>query len=116
MIIRRQRGAKHATLHVTGKDVTDYLELAMEFDSEHAMWTARGNAEEYGQAREQDETLKTLTTLQEPFGPQDLAATLDLPYETAQKRLVRLYHKGLLERLKRGQYKRSSSFVYAKPP
>jgi hypothetical protein len=115
MIIRRQRGAKHATLHVTRKDVTDYLELALEFDAVHAMWMARGNAAEYGQTREQDETLEALTTLQEPFGPQD-PPTLDLPYETAQKRLVRLYHKGLLERSKRGQYKRSSSFMYAEPP
>jgi predicted transcriptional regulator len=116
MIIRRQRGAKHATLHVTGKDLTDYLELAMEFDTVHAMWTARRNPEEYGQAKEQGETLEALKTLKEPFGPQDLAATLDLPYETAQKRLVRLYHKGLLERPKRGQYKHSCSFMYAKPP
>ena len=67
-----------------------------------------------GQAREQDETLEALTTLKEPFGPQDLAATLDLLYETAQKRLVRLYHKGLRERPKRRQYKRSS--LCARPP
>jgi hypothetical protein len=63
MIIRRKRGEKHATLHVTGKDLTEYLELAMEFDSERAMWTARGNAGEYGQAREQDETLDLLSAL-----------------------------------------------------
>lgn len=50
MIICRKRGAKHATLHVTGKDLTEYLELDMEFDSERAMRTARGNAGEYGQA------------------------------------------------------------------
>jgi len=47
MIIRRKRGAKHDTLHVTGKDLTEYLELAMEFDSERAMWTVGQHFEQY---------------------------------------------------------------------
>lgn len=114
--IRRQRGHMDAVLHATGRDLDDYLELSMTFDPVRAWWTIEGNADEIRPTRERDETCETLATMREPFGPDDLSAMLDLAYDTAQKRLVRLYEAGLLDRAKRGQYTRTPTFYTQYPP
>lgn len=90
----RQEGA--ATLEITGRDVEE-AKFALEF-SRLSAWTLKGDAEQYGQNREQEQVLKVLRTTGRPmrFGElvSELADAAGVDKDTAKMRVSRMKKRG----------------------
>jgi DNA-binding transcriptional ArsR family regulator len=102
MVLKRARGERDATLHLTGRDVEEQ-ELALTFDPATCAWTVTGNAAE----RQQSQSRQAILDLLAEYGPmaqKEVVQALDMPKGTIYSTLARLAQEGLLCKVRRGRY------------
>lgn len=59
-ILSRNRGQSDGKLYITGRDIEEEVDFALEFDHHTGEWTIIGNTEEHGQSDERKEVLNIL--------------------------------------------------------
>jgi hypothetical protein len=89
LVLNRARGQADATLFCTGRDLEE-RELALKWDSQFALWSLMGPADEYRLSQEKSKALDTLKTLGHPATPTELALLLDKTPNATKKILWRL--------------------------
>jgi hypothetical protein len=102
IIIKRDRAAADAVLHVTGRDVEEQ-ELALSFDKDTGRWTIIGDAAEHRQS-EARQAIYGLLSAQGPMSPKEVADELDLPRNTMKSTMRRMRADGALKTVKAGKY------------
>jgi hypothetical protein len=102
IVIKRERGAADAVLHVTGRDVEDQ-ELALKFDRDSCRWNILGEAAEYRMS----ETRRRIFDLLERQGamtPKEVAEELGIKRDLAKQTMKRMFGDGTLRSAGRGRY------------
>jgi hypothetical protein len=102
IIIKRDRAAADAVLHVSGRDV-DEQELALKFDKDTGRWTILGDAQEHRQSKARNE-IHTLLNRQGPMTPKEVAEELDQPRNTVKSAMRRMRTDGTLKGAGGGKY------------
>ncbi len=90
-ILRRERGKADASLFVTGRDVADETELALQFDRTFGTWSVIGDAQTCRLSNERTEVLRVLKEAGQPLKPAEIALRLGVPAATMRKRLFDMY-------------------------
>jgi hypothetical protein len=96
MVLRRERGRADAFLHVTGRDIEDDVELALQWNAETAAWIIVGDADEYRLSKERLEIMRMLEETGEPMTPTEVAGALDESVNTIKMRMWRMARDGQL--------------------
>ncbi|HVU66271.1 MAG TPA: AAA family ATPase, partial [Ktedonobacteraceae bacterium] len=102
MVLKRARGERDATLHLTGRDVEEQ-ELALTFNPTTCAWTVTGNAAE----RQQSQSRQAILDLLAEYGTmaqKDIIQALDLPKGTIYSTLSRLTQEECIRKVGRGRY------------
>jgi AAA domain/Domain of unknown function (DUF3854) len=81
-----------AVLHITGRDIEQEQELAMQFKDGY--WTAVGNADDLRRSQASQDILAALAQARTPQTPKDLADALTLSTNTVRVRLTRMLQRG----------------------
>lgn len=96
LVLRRSRGKAAAELHVTGRDVEE-AEYALDFDPRLGVWQMLdGPAADYSLGDTRRAILDHLRTTSAGT-PKQIAAALDLNYETAKKTCKRMFDDDQLD-------------------
>jgi hypothetical protein len=93
---------EEATLRVTGRDIRQECELAMQFRDGY--WTVVGDAATTVLNPAHQAIIETLRTAGYPMTPRQLATTLGTDYDTLKVHLGRLVHRGLIVKDSYGHY------------
>lgn len=109
LVLQRVRGKSDATLHVTGRDLPQDLELGLAWDQTTATWRVAGSAEELRLTRLQFVIFSTLRDEERPMSPAELHDALkrnqlDTSYDTLKTVLSRMAGDGKLFKVGRGLY------------
>jgi hypothetical protein len=102
IIIKRDRAAVDAVLHVSGRDVEEQ-ELALKFDKDTGRWTIIGDAQEHRQSKARNE-IHTLLDREGPMTPKEVADELDQPRNTVKSTMRRMRAEGTLKGAGSGKY------------
>lgn len=102
MVLRRSRGQADALLYVTGRDVEEEQDYALDWDQQSATWTLKGSAEEYKHSAERFTIIKLLEM--EPMTPKQLADELHKNRSTVRNLLAKMVEDGVVERRFDGKY------------
>jgi RecA-family ATPase len=102
IIIKRDRAAADAVLHVSGRDVEEQ-ELALKFDKNTGRWTILGDAQEHRQSKARSQ-IHTLLERQGPMTPKEVAEELDQPRNTVKSAMRRMRTDGTLKGAGGGKY------------
>jgi hypothetical protein len=102
IIIKRDRAAVDAVLHVSGRDV-DEQELALKFDKDTGRWTILGDAQEHRSSKERNE-IHTLLDRQGPMTPKKVADELDRKPANVKVLMHKMRNDGSLKSLGGGRY------------
>jgi predicted transcriptional regulator len=76
MVLRRKRGQADAFLYVTGKDIEDEEDYAMNWDAKTTTWAIKGDAKDYAGS---DERLAIVELLKR-HGPLSIKEMAELLY------------------------------------
>jgi hypothetical protein len=102
IIIKRDRAAADAVLHVSGRDV-DEQELALKFDKDTGRWTILGDAAQH----RMEETRSRIFTLLERQGamtPKEVAEELGIKRDNTKQTLKRMLADGTVRSAGSGRY------------
>jgi hypothetical protein len=102
VIIRRDRAAADAVLHVSGRDVEEQ-ELALRFDKDTCRWSIIGDAAEHRMSETRRRVFDLLQG-QGPMTPKAVAEELGIKRELAKKTLQRMLKDGALKAVPGGSY------------
>jgi hypothetical protein len=102
IIIRRDRAAVDAVLHVTGRDVEEQ-ELALRFDKESCRWSIIGDADEHRQHKTR-QAIFGLLSAQGPMTPKQVADELGIPRNSVKSTMRRMREDGALRIVEAGKY------------
>ena len=100
--LRRVAGETDAVLQITGRDLLETPELAMQFQD--GFWTARGDAATTVLNPAHQAIIDTLRTAGYPMTPTQLATVLGVNLNTLKVHLMRLVERGLVAKTGQGQY------------
>src|SRR5262249_14960066 len=100
--LRRIAGETDAVLQITGREVIENAELAMQFKD--GFWTAMGDAATTVLNPAHQAILDTLRVAGYPMTPTQLATTLEVNLNTMKVHLLRLVERGLVAKTGQGQY------------
>jgi len=100
--LRRVAGESDAVLQITGRDLLETSELAMEFKD--GFWTARGDAATTVLNPAHQAILATLQTAGSAMTPTQLATVLGVNLNTMKVHLMRLTERGLVWKDGQGHY------------
>ena len=100
--IRRVAGERDAVLQITGRDLLETPELAMQFQD--GFWTARGDAATTILNPAHQAIVEALRTAGYPMTPTQLATVLGVNLNTLKVHLMRLVERGLVAKTGQGQY------------
>jgi hypothetical protein len=109
--LRRIAGETDAMLQITGRELLETPELAMEFRD--GFWTARGEAATAVLNPAHQAIVKTLQTAGYPMTPSQLEKVLGVNGNTLKVHLLRLVARGVVAKTGQGQY---TSCVVTPPP
>jgi hypothetical protein len=99
MVLKRDRGAHDAALHVTGRDIEDEAELALKWDGNLNRWVLMGDAEEHRRSEARRKVLWELENAEESLSRNDIAIAVDGKDETVRKLLRKMVDAGEIERV-----------------
>ena len=102
-VLARERGRLDAVLNVTGRDLDEELEIALEFDRQSGWWRELGPAEVWRLDRERAEVVALFDLVNEVTAS-IVCEELDISPEAARQRLSRMARDGTLASPKRGVY------------
>jgi hypothetical protein len=100
--LRRVAGETDAVLQITGREVIENAEIAMQFKD--GFWTARGDAATTVLNPAHQAIIDTLRTTGYPMTPTQLATVLTVNVSTMKVHLLRLVERGLVAKTGQGQY------------
>jgi hypothetical protein len=100
--LRRVAGERDAVLQITGRDLLETPELAMQFQD--GFWTARGDAATTVLNPAHQAILHTLRTTGYAMTPTQLATVLGVNLNTMKVHLMRLTERGLVWKDGQGHY------------
>lgn len=103
MVLKRSRGQADATLSITGRDV-DERELALAFDAETCRWKHLGDAEEHRLSTARREIVETMTSVNEPMRPVDVAEVTGRNRNTIRWHMAAMFKDGTLKAWDDGKY------------
>ncbi len=104
-ILARQRGRADAELHVTGRDIEQEQELALQWDGQLARFTVLGDAAEYRMSLERESVLAEVRAAgADGIGPKEVAEALGESYNTIKQRMYQMSKDGTLQLANRGRY------------
>lgn len=103
LVLKRERGAADAVLHVTGRDVEE-KELALEWSPDLALWTIAGDAEEYRMTRERRQILDMLAGMPNGMSPKELSDALDRQQGSIKKLIREMLTDGQVRQVGYGRY------------
>jgi hypothetical protein len=101
-VLRRVAGETDALLQITGREVLEHAELAMQFKD--GFWTAMGDAATTVLNPAHQAIIDTLRTTGSPMTPSQLATSLGVNLNTMKVHLLRLVERGLVRKTGQGQY------------
>ena len=104
LVLKRERGRADAYLHVTGRDIEDDQELALQWAKDTATWTIAGEAEEYRMSRERQEIIDCLRSAGEPMGPKEVSEALGKPHNNIKQLLYKMGNDGVIRNIGGGKY------------
>jgi len=100
--LARKRGERGATLKITGRDLEEDVELAINHDTETGCWQLLGDASEVRQSERQRKVIAALRTFNAyTAGTTEIAERSGLPKSHTSSVLQELVNDGLVERLPR---------------
>jgi hypothetical protein len=102
VVVKRGRGQADATLHVTGRDISEQ-ELALRFAPEAGIWTLMGDAADFSLGETRKEILDAIRG-HGALTPKQVAEVTSVGYELAKKTMQRMAADGQL-RGDRGSYR-----------
>jgi hypothetical protein len=102
IIIKRDRAAADAVLHVSGRDV-DEQELALKFDKDTGRWTILGDADEHRQSKSRRD-ICGLLSVQGAMTPKELADELGINRNAVKQMLRRMLNDGAVKGAGGGRY------------
>jgi hypothetical protein len=102
IIIKRDRAAADAVLHVSGRDV-DEQELALKFDKDTGRWTILGDADEHRMTQTRGQIF-TLLERQGPMTPKEVAEELGMKRDLVRQTIRRMLKDGTLKGTSEGRY------------
>jgi hypothetical protein len=123
MVLRRQRGQADAFLFITGKDIEEEKDYALNWDAKTTTWGIKGDAKDYAGSNER---LALLAILREcgPLSVKEIAERLNpgveitkesKAYNTAKQLVFKTKIAGHIERRFDGKYRIAvGSLVYSK--
>jgi hypothetical protein len=100
--LRRIAGETAAVLQITGREVIETAELAMQFKD--GFWTAMGDAATTVLNPAHQAIIDTLRIAGYPMTPSQLATKLEVNLNTMKVHLLRLVERGLVMKTGQGQY------------
>lgn len=115
-LFKKNRDEKRAEIKITGHDFDEEISESLEFDDLTCRWISLGNTKARIAQMETDETLEAIATLginQKTFTPNDIGEWINasresadqVPANTIQQRILRLWKEGHLKKIKHGVYK-----------
>lgn len=95
LVLKRDRGRAEAYLHVTGRDIEEDKELALEWSPDTAGWYIAGDAADHRMSKERKAIMRVLKEAGEPMTPTEVADVLGNKNANAIKqRLWRMANDG----------------------
>jgi hypothetical protein len=98
MVLSKKRGERTGKLFITGRDIPEDRELALEMNPATAAWVFVGEAAEVELSEDRRKVLGYLKAAGTFATVRDIAAALDKKYEATRQLLVRMVTDGLVER------------------
>lgn len=102
-VLRRSRGEADATLYITGRDLTEEKDVALQKDV-YAGWVLLGDAAEYQQTKERREILNVLAESKTPMKPKEIAEAIGKNQGAIRRLLGKLEKEGLIKSPSYGKY------------
>ena len=90
LVLARDRGKADAILHVTGRDIEEDGEYALEWDVDTALWVLVGMAEDVNRERSRQEIIDLLRKHPDGLTSKQIADALDRKLGTVKKQLQRM--------------------------
>lgn len=107
LFMRRENAQSDAVLYLTGKDIENESEYAMNFDKTIACWQLLGNAQEYALSKERQEIINCIRKGVTYYA--DIATVLNKTNNTIKKTLSKMKSDGQITSLSKGEYSLSYS-------
>jgi hypothetical protein len=108
LILRRERGESDASLYVTGKDIEEDRDVAIQWDAALAQWSILGDAAEYRLSQERKAILDLIRDGGAALGPKEVADALEMPWASVRRIMAAMANAGELTS-ERGQYRLTSA-------
>lgn len=109
LVLKRERGRADAFLYVTHRDLEEDKEIALNWSSETALWTDKGDASEYRLSQERAAVLNVLDGVGGGLGPKDIHEALEeegckTTYNAVRRLLPKMARDGQLKNPRQGVY------------
>jgi hypothetical protein len=103
LVLRRQRGTDTATLFITGRDVEQERELALEFNRASVRWEVRGDAAEFVVKTKREQIRDYLATVSDASAG-EVADALGWDRANARQMIHQMHRAGEITRTVCGRY------------
>jgi hypothetical protein len=109
LVLRRERGAAAAFLYVSGRDIEEETDLALNWNAATCRWSVVGTAAEFKISQDHAAVRQVLVESDEPMRPRDVWDALrhsdrELSIFSVKRRLLSLLKDGLVVQPKYGFY------------
>lgn len=102
LVLTRKRGQTAGILSISGKDIEEEGEYALDFDKTTGRWMWLGEAGQVKRDSEQQKVYDLLAARIDPMAPSDIAEELGISRESVKKSLNRLKKLGSVENPAKG--------------
>lgn len=102
MVLTRKRGQTAGQLTISGKDIEEEGEYALEFDKMTGRWNWLGEAAQVKKDTEQQKVFELLQASDDPLGPKFIADELEISIHTVKSALKRLKKNGSIDNPAKG--------------
>jgi hypothetical protein len=96
LVLKRERGRADAYLYVTGREIEEERELALEWDANLASWAIVGDAAEYRLSEERANIMRVLEEAGERMTPTEVADALGEKFNNVKQRMWQMSKDGQL--------------------
>lgn len=111
LLLARKRGGTAGILSITGKDIEEEADYALDFDKLTGRWSWLGEAGQVKRDTDQQKVSDLLSAQADPMAPSDIAEELGISRESVKKSLSRLKKLGSVESAAKGLWISTSKNV-----
>jgi len=98
LVLKRTRGDADATLHVTGRDIEDDRDLALQWDQQLATWTIAGDAADFQQTTARRRVLQAIRDAGKPITAKEIADRIGEKYDNIRQIVYKMEDAGDIQR------------------